>query len=48
MKKATTTNQAKANHKQHVLNTLNTGDINVLKMLPTVGMKTAYQIMTYR
>jgi DNA uptake protein ComE-like DNA-binding protein len=38
----------KADHKKEVLELLNTGTLNQLKMLPKVGIKTAYQIITYR
>lgn len=48
MKKAASANEAKAKHKKYVLNTLNNGEIKDLQVLPTIGAKTAYQMVTYR
>jgi DNA uptake protein ComE-like DNA-binding protein len=39
---------SKSNHKKEVLDLLNTGTMNQLKLLPRVGLKTAYQLLTYR
>lgn len=39
---------SKAEHKKEVLELLNTGTYKQLKMLPKIGIKTAYQIITYR
>lgn len=38
----------KLDHKSNILEIINNGDLKKLKMLPTIGLKTAYQIMSYR
>lgn len=39
---------SKADHESTLLEMINKGALKELKMLPTVGPKTAYQIMSYR
>lgn len=38
----------KQEHKQNILNIINKGAVKDLVILPTIGSKTAYQIVTYR
>lgn len=46
--KAATKNGAKDAHKKFVLKILNTGELKDLQLLASIGMKTAFQIITYR
>jgi DNA uptake protein ComE-like DNA-binding protein len=39
---------SKKDHKDAVMDIINTGSVKELKMLPTVGAKTAYQIVSHR
>ena len=39
---------SKIEHQKEILDLLNTGTMNQLKLLPKVGLKTAYQILTFR
>lgn len=38
----------KSDHRQAILEIINKGTLKELKLLPVVGLKTAYQIVTYR
>lgn len=48
MSQAGSKKEAKQVHTNFVLKLLNTGTQKDLQMLPLVGIKTAYQIVTYR
>lgn len=41
-------NLKKTDRKKAVVKLMNTGKFNELKLLPTIGVKTAYQIISYR
>lgn len=43
-----TETEAKKAHRQKILNILNTGDLNQIQMLPQIGAKTAYSLLTTR
>lgn len=43
-----TETEAKKAHRQGILNILNTGDLNQIQMLPQIGAKTAYSLLTTR
>lgn len=48
LSKARTKKQALTLHKEFILKLFNTGNIKELQILPQIGLKTAYQIITHR